>query len=161
MKKIDYPRLNSIYEATIKATEEVKSSAGELVAVEDVLNVENNKAEADKLTKIGLDAIANNQIAAILLAGGQGTRLGFNLPKGEYNIGLPSGKTLFQLQAERLIKLQELAAKHAGKKASDVVIPWYIMTSPMTDKDTREYILFFIIYIIILLFSLIFYFFTF
>lgn len=142
LKKIDYPRLNSIYEATIKATQEVKSAAGDLVAVEEVLNVQSNKAEAEKLNKMGLDAIANNQIAAILLAGGQGTRLGFNLPKGEYNIGLPSTKTLFQLQAERLIKLQEIAAKHAGKKPSDVVIPWYIMTSPMTDKDTREYILF-------------------
>jgi UDP-N-acetylglucosamine/UDP-N-acetylgalactosamine diphosphorylase len=47
---------------------------------------------------------------------------------------------LFQLQAERLLKLQELAAEEAGDRGKDVVIPWYIMTSGPTRKDTQEFL---------------------
>jgi UDP-N-acetylglucosamine/UDP-N-acetylgalactosamine diphosphorylase len=78
----------------------------------------------------GLDAIHNGRVGFILLAGGQGTRLGFNAPKGMYDIGLPSHKSLFQLQSERIIRMQ---------RASNREIPWYIMTSPFTHADTVSF----------------------
>jgi UDP-N-acetylglucosamine/UDP-N-acetylgalactosamine diphosphorylase len=52
-----------------------------------------------------------------------------------YDIGLPSGRSLFAIQAARLLKLQELANTHAMR--DDATVYWYIMTSPAVDTETR------------------------
>ncbi|CAE5958956.1 unnamed protein product [Arabidopsis arenosa] len=70
----------------------------------------------------------------------QGTRLGSSDPKGCFNIGLPSGKSLFQIQAERILCVQRLAAQVVSEgPIRPVTIHWYIMTSPFTDEATRKY----------------------
>lgn len=85
--------------------------------------------------KKGLEAIANDQVAALVLAGGQGTRLGFDGPKGMYDIGMPSGRTLFQLLCERLQRLQTIAPSSSGGST----IPFYIMTSPINHDETVQF----------------------
>lgn len=82
----------------------------------------------------GLQMIGEGKVGLLLMAGGQGTRLGSSDPKGMYDIGLSSGKSLFQLQAEQIKRLAVLSAKHCGK--DKVNIPWYLITSDATHDKT-------------------------
>ncbi|EPZ35145.1 nucleotide-diphospho-sugar transferase [Rozella allomycis CSF55] len=91
--------------------------------------------------KLGLTLIRNNKVAVLLLAGGQGTRLGSSAPKGCYDIGLPSHKSLFQLQAERIKRLELLtqSIEELSDHPHPVTIPWYVMTSGPTKAETINF----------------------
>ncbi|KAG9229568.1 putative UDP-N-acetylglucosamine pyrophosphorylase [Amylocarpus encephaloides] len=96
--------------------------------------------DIEKWYQSGLDLIADNKVGVVLMAGGQGTRLGSSAPKGCFNIGLPSEKSLFKIQAERIRKLQSLANRKAGLEGEKkAVVPWYVMTSGPTRGPTEAY----------------------
>lgn len=78
----------------------------------------------------GFKLLKEKKVAVVLLAGGQGTRLGHDGPKGTISIDSSSQLSLFALQAERLRKLEE---------QTNTIIPWYIMTSPINDKETKKF----------------------
>ena len=79
---------------------------------------------------LGEEFIKNGEIAVLTLAGGQGTRLGFNGPKGCYEIDVPPKKSLFEFICEKLKNIFNLY---------DVYLPWYIMTSPSNNSSTISY----------------------
>jgi UDP-N-acetylglucosamine/UDP-N-acetylgalactosamine diphosphorylase len=97
--------------------------------------------DVNEYERLGLEAIARGQVAVLLLAGGQGTRLGGTAPKGMYSeLGLLSHKTLYQLQAERLMRVQQLASSAITTGGSNTAaIPWYIMTSEHTKELTEQF----------------------
>ena len=89
-----------------------------------------HKAEVAERRALGEKALRAGKVAALLVAGGQGSRLGFEGPKGAFPIGPISNKTLFQLHAEKLLAV--------GRRYG-VTIPWYIMTSEPNDTETRRF----------------------
>jgi UDP-N-acetylglucosamine/UDP-N-acetylgalactosamine diphosphorylase len=99
--------------------------------------IDGSPEEAKIWYDAGLEHVSQNTVGVVLMAGGQGTRLGSSAPKGCYDIGLPSKKSLFQLQAERIYKVQKLAAKAHDKH--EAVIPWYVMTSGPTRGPTEAF----------------------
>jgi UDP-N-acetylglucosamine/UDP-N-acetylgalactosamine diphosphorylase len=87
-------------------------------------------ASRKRARKSGESALADGRLAAFLVAGGQGTRLGYDGPKGCYPIGPITGKPLFAWHAEKIIA----ASKRYGK-----TIPWYVMTSKANNAATQAF----------------------
>lgn len=78
----------------------------------------------------GEEALARGEVAVLLVAGGQGSRLGFDHPKGMFAIGPVSGHSLFQIHAEKVLALR----RRYGRP-----VPFLVMTSPATDAETRSF----------------------
>jgi UDP-N-acetylglucosamine/UDP-N-acetylgalactosamine diphosphorylase len=79
--------------------------------------------------RLGEELISAGKVAALVVAGGQGTRLGFEGPKGDYPISPIERKTLFRIFAETIA---------AVSRRYEVVCPWYVMTSPLNHAETRQ-----------------------
>ncbi|KAM4088084.1 hypothetical protein ACJW30_07G043700 [Castanea mollissima] len=140
IESLDLPRIDRIIRCSLQS-HSLPAAAIEPVPESSVSTMEERTLEErERWWKMGLKAISDGKLAVLLLSGGQGTRLGSSDPKGCFNIGLPSGKSLFQLQAERILCVQRLAAQSTNEgSAGSVQIHWYIMTSPFTDDATRRF----------------------
>ncbi len=127
LENIDYNLIKSLYENTKKEQQKDNDAKIEPIDYFDKNKLYDNYKYYEG---IGKKAIKEGKLAAVTMAGGQGTRLGHKGPKGTYDIGLDSHKSLFELLADSL--------KEAGKKL-DVIIPWFIMTSRENNKETVEF----------------------
>lgn len=98
-----------------------------LFAPLDAVEVAEIEEKASEFKKIGLEAVRAGKIGAVLLAGGQGTRLGFDQPKGTVNIGLTRDIYIFECLMKNLMKVTDEAGAY---------VPLYIMTSVSNHEDT-------------------------
>lgn len=146
LEDLDIERVNRVYKKAISADKDASDPNIKADPIEPLPEgaldfVIRDSTEEREWRSTGLKAIARGEVGVLLMAGGQGTRLGSSAPKGCYDIGLPSHKSLFQYQAERIARLQEVAAQEAGKSPGSIVIPWYIMTSGPTRRETEDFFL--------------------
>ncbi len=94
------------------------------------LDSTDNRFSPEEARNRGAEALAAGEVGVMLVAGGQGTRLGFEHPKGMFPIGPVSGNSLFQIHVEKIV---------ATRRRYGKAIPLYVMTSPATDEETREF----------------------
>lgn len=84
----------------------------------------------EKLEAIGWDALRQGKVACLVVAGGQGTRLGWDHPKGTFPVTPVQGKSLFQVFAEQVL---------ATSKRAGTPLPWYVLTSRQNRADTEAF----------------------
>lgn len=94
------------------------------------MNLQEIAEQKDEFEKIGLEAIRAGKVGAVLLAGGQGTRLGFEHPKGTFNIGLTHELFIFEQQMKNLMEVIDKAG---------IFVPLYIMTSEKNNEETIQF----------------------
>ena len=125
--EIDFEFAVKLYKSTL---ENIDISDSKIEPIEYMEKDTMHIGLKNKFEEIGVNSIKRGELAAVTMAGGQGTRLGHCGPKGTYDIGLESHKSLFELLADYL--------KEQGKKYG-VTIPWYIMTSNENNKQTIRF----------------------
>jgi UDP-N-acetylglucosamine/UDP-N-acetylgalactosamine diphosphorylase len=129
--RVDFAWLKARWNEYLAARETAAKPASiEPAPVVGLPKTDADRAAAAEATAIGEDLLRRGKVAAFLVAGGQGSRLGFDGPKGCYPVGPLSGKTLFQWHAEQILAR---SVRYAA------AIPWYIMTSRDNDRDTRRF----------------------
>lgn len=106
--------------------EEIRGTFEPLFAT-TLSDIEQNR---ERYTKTGLQAIRDGKVGAVLLAGGQGSRLGFDHPKGMFKIGIDRELYIFECLINNLLDV----VKQVG-----AWIPLFIMTSVDNNKETREF----------------------
>ena len=127
IKHIDFDEINRLYEKSKFFT---RIDSNRITPIPYINKFNMSKEELEKYSDIGNAIIKGKKLAVITLAGGQGTRLGFKGPKGCYEIDIPPKKCLFEFVCD---KLKNIHSKF------NVTIPWYIMTSPSNDAETKKY----------------------
>ena len=127
IENIDFDLMKELYEQATKPVDLKKD------LIEPIEHVDKSKltaGEKDMYEKKGIEAIKYNKLAVVTMAGGQGTRLGHKGPKGTFDFGLESHKSIFEVLCDTF--------KDAWRKY-DTVVPWYIMTSRENNDATVDF----------------------
>ena len=124
---IDFEKVNDIFNKSKDVC------VDDNVCIEPIKFLDKENIESDeyeKYEKLGVEAIKSGKLAVVTMAGGQGTRLGHTGPKGTFDLGLDSHKSIFEILCDTMKK---------ENARYDVSVPWYIMTSDENNKETVDF----------------------
>ena len=128
--KIDFEQLQELYEQAINKTN-IINNIDDIKPVKAINPEKIDSKELEEYIKTGEDVVKSGEFAIAIMAGGQGSRLGHQGPKGTFEMELNSKvKSLFEVVVDKL--------KEAQKKYN-VFIKCYIMTSPENNEETVSF----------------------
>ena len=127
IERIDFNQVAELYETT---KHEVNFNNDVIESIPYIEKDKLSKEEYSEYQSVGESEIKKGRYAVVTMAGGQGTRLGHKGPKGTFDIGLPSHKSIFEILIDAL---------KDDSRRYGVTIPWYIMTSKENNQDTVKF----------------------
>ncbi|MCA9051744.1 MAG: UDPGP type 1 family protein [Planctomycetaceae bacterium] len=134
LRQVDFPLLLSVLNADRSGGRDSGPSRAEQAMVpRNVIRLpatDDDRRERERAAAAGEGLLRGGRVAVVTVAGGQGTRLGFDDPKGVFPIGPVSERSLFQVFAEQIL---------ARSRRHGVRMPWLIMTSTATHEPTVQF----------------------
>lgn len=132
-KKVFEEQLNQLdfsYIDIFKNNDSVHNDSEDVYEPLGAMKLDEINSRIEEFKNAGIEALKRFKVGAVLLAGGQGTRLGFDKPKGMFNIGVNKEVYIFERIIRNLLDVVEI---------SGCYVPLYIMTSEKNDADTRNF----------------------
>lgn len=131
VETVDFDLMKTLTDTLINAPPiDLSNTSFDVCDVIDIPKTSDEYSEEDRAKREGEKLLREGKMGVFLVAGGQGSRLGFEGPKGCFKISTVKNKPIFQLHAEYVKAMQ---------KKYDTVIPWYIMTSDANHSDTKKF----------------------
>ena len=126
-----YNQIDSLDFSYLEELTESHETPKEIITPLKASTINEIKPNKANFEKVGLNALKNHKVGAVLVAGGMGTRLGSNNPKGMYNIGKTKEIFIFQRLIENIMDVV---------RQTETYVPLFIMTSEKNDQATREFL---------------------
>ena len=127
LKQIEYTNFNIVKNIEISQS---GSGNGKITPPANTVSIEEAARRRIQFETVGLNMLAEGKVGAVLLAGGQGSRLGYDGPKGTFNIGVTRELSIF----EQLMRNVSDVTSQTGR-----AFPLFIMTSTVNDVATRSF----------------------
>lgn len=127
LKQIEYTNFNIVKNIEISQS---GSGNGKITPPANTVSIEEAARRRIQFETVGLNMLAEGKVGAVLLAGGQGSRLGYDGPKGTFNIGVTRELSIF----EQIMRNVSDVTSQTGR-----AFPLFIMTSTVNDAATRSF----------------------